>query len=110
MHRRFCSTYIQLSQLYTFSGLSLLQLIDIIDINNQPHSQLYDKDWKLDNVSHTRSDAWKKEIKAKRIWGLRQNKDLLNQNFGDKKMEWYNFENLELIIASVGCIYVIFFK
>ena len=34
MHKRFCSTYIQLFLLCTFAGLGLLQSINIIDINN----------------------------------------------------------------------------
>ena len=65
-HRRFCSTYVQLSRLRSFAGLGLLQPIDITDINNQPHPRLHDEDLRLDNVSRTTSDTWEKEIKARR--------------------------------------------
>ncbi len=67
MHKQFCSTYVQLSRLYSFTGLRLLQPIDITDINNQPHSRLHDEDLRLDNISHTTSDSWEKEIMARRL-------------------------------------------
>lgn len=35
---------------------------------------------------------------------MRYDKNLPNQKSEDKKIEWYDFENLELIIAGVGCI------
>ena len=66
-HKRVCSTYVQLSRLHTFAGLGLLQPIDITDINNQPYLQLYNKDLRLDNISRTTSDAWKEEIKTRRL-------------------------------------------
>ncbi len=67
MHRRFYSTYVLLSRLLSFADLDLLYLINIMDINNQPHPQFYDKDLRLDNVSHITSDAWEKDIKAKKL-------------------------------------------
>ena len=66
-HKRFCSTYVQLSRLCSFAGLGLFQPIDITDINNQPHPQLQDKDLRLDNVTCTTSVTWENEIKARRL-------------------------------------------
>ncbi len=66
-HKRFCSTYIQLSRLRSFAGLGLLQPIDITDIDNQPHPRLHDEDLRLDIVSRSTSDAWEKEIRARRL-------------------------------------------
>lgn len=87
-----------------------MQTIDIKDINNQPHFRIYNKDLKLDNVSRTTSDAWKEEIKARRLWELRHDKDLLNRNSENKKIERRDFENLELVMASVGYICATFIK
>lgn len=72
-------TYVQLFQLHFFADLSLLQPIDITDINHQPYPWLYDEDLRLENVSHITSDIWKEEIKTKKIWELCHDKDLLNQ-------------------------------
>ncbi len=66
-HKRFCSTYAQLSRLRPFAGLSLLQHIDITDINNHPHPLLCDEDGRLDNMSLITSGAWKEELEARRF-------------------------------------------
>lgn len=110
MNRRYCSTYMQLFWLDSFADLGLLQPINITDINNQPHLWLHDKDSRLGNVSRIMSNVWRKEIKTKKLWELRQNKELPNQKSKDKKMEWYDLGKLEFVIAGVDYIYTTFVK
>lgn len=105
MHKQFCSTYMQLSELYFFAGLGLLQPIDIRNINNQPHPQLYYEDLKLKNISRIITDIWKEEINARRLWELRHNKNLPNQKSRDVKIRQHDFGNFELIIAGINYIY-----
>ncbi len=50
-HKRFCSTYVQLSCLHSFVGLGLLQHIDMSDVANQPHPSLALKDARLEKLS-----------------------------------------------------------
>lgn len=53
-HKRFCSTYVQLSRLQSLEGISLLQPIELDDINNQPHHGLQAEDNRLQLLSeHT---------------------------------------------------------
>ncbi len=66
-HKRFCSTYVQLSQLRSFAGLGLLQPIDITDVDNHPHPLLCDEDRRLDNRKLITSRAWKEELEARRF-------------------------------------------
>ena len=56
IHRRFCITYVQLSQLCLFAGVGLLQPINIMDIDNQPYPRFHDEDLRLNNVSRITSD------------------------------------------------------
>lgn len=53
-HKRFCSTYVQLSRLQSLEGVSLLEPIQLDDINNQPHHELQFKDNQLEMLGkHT---------------------------------------------------------
>lgn len=65
MHRKFCFTYIQLFWFCIFNSLDLLQIINMKDINNQLYLQIYNKDLRLDNMSHMISDKWKQKIKVR---------------------------------------------
>ncbi len=46
-HKRFCSTYVQLSRLQSLEGVLLLKPISLEDVNNQPHHQLQVEDEQL---------------------------------------------------------------
>lgn len=43
-HKRFCSTYVPRSKLQSLDDLSLLESIQLDDINNQPHHDFQAKD------------------------------------------------------------------
>lgn len=66
-HKRFCSTYVQLSRLRSFSGLGLLQPIDISDIDNQPHSDLAAEDIRLNGLTSCTKTAWSDAFNARRF-------------------------------------------
>lgn len=51
VHKRFCSTYIQLSRLQTLEGVQLLEQIELEDINNKSHLKLFEASQLLDNIS-----------------------------------------------------------
>lgn len=50
-HKRFCSTYVQLSRLQTLNGGQLLQLITLDDIVSKPYSRLQEESLNLDDRS-----------------------------------------------------------
>lgn len=65
-HKRFCSTYVQLSRLRSFDGLGLLQPIDMSDINNQPDPALATEDVRLRELDAVTSAAWQKAFETRR--------------------------------------------
>ena len=50
-HKRFCSTYVQLSRLKTLSGIKLLAPIILDDVANEPKDKLIEEDTRLDKLS-----------------------------------------------------------
>ncbi len=66
-HKRFYSTYVQLFRLRFFASLSLLQLINITNVNNHSHLLLCDENRRLDNMSLIISQTWKEELETRRF-------------------------------------------
>lgn len=57
-HKRFCSTYVQLSRRQSLDGVQLLERIQLEDIDNQPHSMLVETSEKLDKISAHTLESW----------------------------------------------------
>lgn len=58
-HRRFCSTYVQLSRLQSLDGVRLLERIKLNDIDNKPHSELQEVSKMLDALPEKTLASWK---------------------------------------------------
>ncbi len=58
LHKRFCSTYVQLSRLQTLDGVGLLQPITLDDIGSKPHLKLQNESLKIDNMSDQTLMLW----------------------------------------------------
>ncbi len=69
-HKRFCSTYVQLSHLRSFAGLGLLQPIDMSDIANQPHPSLALEDARLEKLSNQTMHNWSENIEENANRGM----------------------------------------
>ena len=51
-HKQFCFIYVQLSQLQSLKGVSLLEPNSLDDINNQPHHKLQTDDKELQKLEN----------------------------------------------------------
>lgn len=59
-HRKYCSTYVQLSRLRSFNGLHLLQKISMEDVQFQPDPRLLTEIKRLQNLEKETITAWEK--------------------------------------------------
>ena len=66
LHKRFCSTYVQLSCLQSLQGVHLLEKIELEDINNKPHPRLEEAANKLDELSDSTLSCWTASFNARR--------------------------------------------
>ena len=66
VHKRFCSTYVQLSRLQTLEGVQLLEQIELEDINNEPHPKLLEASQLLDDISAQTQLSWTRRFNARR--------------------------------------------
>lgn len=57
-HRKFCSTYVQLSRLRTLTGLHLLQPVGMNDLRHSPDSQLFDEMQRLQELERETLHTW----------------------------------------------------
>jgi hypothetical protein len=57
-HRRFCSTYVQLSRLRSLAGLHLLQPIEMCDLQHAPDPQLLGEMQRLQALELETLAAW----------------------------------------------------
>lgn len=67
LHKRFCSTYVQLSRLQSFKSVHLLEKIGLEDINNKPHPKLEEATEKLDELSDGTLNCWTNFFHARRL-------------------------------------------
>ncbi len=66
-HKRFCSTYVQLSRLQTLDGVGLLQPITLDDIGSKPHPKLQDESLKLDSMLDQTLLLWTYQFNQRRL-------------------------------------------
>lgn len=66
VHKKFCSIYVQLSQLQTLKGVQLLEQIELEDINNEPHPKLLEASQLFDNISAQTQLSWTYQFNARR--------------------------------------------
>lgn len=57
-HKKFCSTYVQLSRLRSLRGLHLLRKIEMEDLGFQPDPQLLDEMRRLQDLEKDTLDSW----------------------------------------------------
>jgi hypothetical protein len=57
-HKKFCSTYVQLSRLRSLRGLHLLQKIEIKDLRFRPDPQLLDEMRRLQDLERDTINSW----------------------------------------------------
>ena len=57
-HKRFYSIYVQLSWLWILQGVSLLEKIDLDDIDNKPHAELRVEDIRLQALKQQTLNAF----------------------------------------------------
>ena len=65
-HKRFCSTYVQLSRLRTLQGVFLLEKIDLDDIDNKPHAELRAEDIRLQALEQQTLNAFQRAASHRR--------------------------------------------
>lgn len=58
-HRKYCSTYVQLSRLRSSTGIHLLQRIEMKDLRFAPDSRLLDEMHRLQELEKETLAAWK---------------------------------------------------
>lgn len=58
-HRKYCSTYVQLSRLRSLTGLHLLQPIDMSDLQHRPDAQLLGEMQRLQALELDTLAAWR---------------------------------------------------
>ena len=59
-HKRFCSTYVQLSRLRTLQGVFLLEKINLDDIDNKPYPALQAEDDRLQALGQQTLNAFQR--------------------------------------------------
>lgn len=57
-HRKYCSTYVQLSRLRSLNGLHLLQSISMSDLEHRPDPQLLEEMRRLQALQQQTLGAW----------------------------------------------------
>ena len=65
-HKRFCSTYVQLSRLQSLDGVQLLERIELSFINQKPHINLQQARKELDIFSDNTLSSWTLRFNARR--------------------------------------------
>lgn len=60
-HKKYCSTYVQLSRLQSLRGLQLLQKIEMKDLRFRPDPQLLTEMQCLQNLENETIDAWRRD-------------------------------------------------
>lgn len=65
-HKRFCSTYVQLSRLRTLQGVFLLEKIDLDNIDNKSHAELRAEDIRLQALEQQTLNAFQRAVNDQR--------------------------------------------
>lgn len=66
MHKRFCSTYVQLLRLQTLDSVRLLEPMTFNDINNRPSEVLLEATASLDELSDRTPGLWTSRFESRR--------------------------------------------